>query len=133
MHNGGEGVVRDIEFLEPIQCSILSERRVYHPYGLEGGGDGACGQNLWIKQRREKDGDLRPDGKEDRPPRVINLGGKQTVAMGAGDRIVVKTPGGGAWGKVGQEKVASSSKPPMDRGSARGSHADRLSTQEGSS
>ncbi|KAJ6052040.1 hypothetical protein N7460_002574 [Penicillium canescens] len=35
-HRGGDGVVRDIEFRIPVQVSILSERRVYHPYGLEG-------------------------------------------------------------------------------------------------
>ena len=36
---GGDGVVRDIEFRIPCQVSILSERRVYHPYGLHGGED----------------------------------------------------------------------------------------------
>ncbi|KAJ5341618.1 hypothetical protein N7541_010742 [Penicillium brevicompactum] len=36
-HRGGNGVVRDIEFRIPVQVSILSERRVYRPYGLEGG------------------------------------------------------------------------------------------------
>lgn len=40
-HHGGDGVVRDIEFRIPCQVSILSERRVYHPYGLQGGEDGA--------------------------------------------------------------------------------------------
>ena len=37
---GGDGVVRDVEFRIPCQVSILSERRVYRPYGLHGGGDG---------------------------------------------------------------------------------------------
>ncbi|KAK5261807.1 hypothetical protein LTR40_001550 [Exophiala xenobiotica] len=37
---GGDGVVREIEFLEEVQCSILSERRVHRPYGMEGGGKG---------------------------------------------------------------------------------------------
>lgn len=37
---GGDGVVRDIEFRIPCLVSILSERRVYHPYGLHGGEDG---------------------------------------------------------------------------------------------
>ena len=36
---GGDGVVRDIEFRIPCQVSILSERRVYRPYGLHGGED----------------------------------------------------------------------------------------------
>jgi 5-oxoprolinase (ATP-hydrolysing) len=30
---GGDGVVREIEFLESLQVSILSERRVFQPYG----------------------------------------------------------------------------------------------------
>ena len=39
-YRGGDGVVRDIEFRIPCQVSILSERRVYRPYGLSGGEDG---------------------------------------------------------------------------------------------
>ncbi|KAL3418514.1 hydantoinase B/oxoprolinase [Phlyctema vagabunda] len=79
---GGDGIVRDIEFSIPIRASILSERRAFRPYGLEGGGDGKRGENLWIK----KNG------------RVVNLGGKNTAMMAAGDRIIIKSPGGGAWG-----------------------------------
>ncbi|CDU23678.1 related to 5-oxoprolinase [Sporisorium scitamineum] len=97
---GGDGVVRDIEFLSPgIQVSILSERRVFQPYGLEGGESAQKGINLWIKQRRQEDGDLREGEEEDKaPPRIINLSGKNTTPMGRGDRIVIKTPGGGGWG-----------------------------------
>ncbi|KAF2773642.1 hypothetical protein EJ03DRAFT_387045 [Teratosphaeria nubilosa] len=79
-HKGGDGVVRDIEFRIPVQVSILSERRVYHPYGLEGGEDAQCGLNVWY--------------------RYINMGGKNTAAMQAGERIIVMTPGGGGWGPV---------------------------------
>ncbi|RFU32335.1 hypothetical protein B7463_g3957, partial [Scytalidium lignicola] len=78
MHDGGEGIIRDIEFCLPMKTSILSERRAFAPYGLQGGGDGQRGENKWIK----KNG------------RVIGLGGKSTVAMNKGDRIVVKSPGG---------------------------------------
>lgn len=49
-HKGGDGVIRDIEFRIPVQVSILSERRVYHPYGLEGGEDAACGLNMWVRK-----------------------------------------------------------------------------------
>ncbi|PWN52420.1 Hydantoinase B/oxoprolinase [Violaceomyces palustris] len=95
-YRGGDGVIRDIEFLsEEIQVSILSERRVFKPYGLEGGLDAQGGLNLWIKQRRERDGDLKQG---DDSPRVINLGGKNTTKMGRGDRIIIHTPGGGGWG-----------------------------------
>ncbi|EPQ31957.1 uncharacterized protein PFL1_00156 [Pseudozyma flocculosa PF-1] len=107
---GGDGVVRDIEFLAPgIQVSILSERRVYSPYGLEGGEDAKRGLNLWIKQKREADGDLRDGEKEGKvAPRVINLGGKNTTRMGRNDRIIIHTPGGGGWGAP-TESAASSS------------------------
>jgi 5-oxoprolinase (ATP-hydrolysing) len=42
---GGDGVIREIQFLRPLACGILSERRSYRPYGLAGGGDAACGRN----------------------------------------------------------------------------------------
>ncbi|KAI1614114.1 Hydantoinase B/oxoprolinase-domain-containing protein [Exophiala viscosa] len=84
---GGDGVVREIEFLEPVQCSILSERRVHRPYGMEGGGPAKEGLNLWVTVDEET-------GEE----RRVNLGGKNTVKTKRGDRVVIMTPGGGAWG-----------------------------------
>ncbi|ORX55169.1 hypothetical protein DM01DRAFT_1321549 [Hesseltinella vesiculosa] len=88
---GGDGVTRDIEFLEDgIQVSILSERRVFHPYGLKGGQEGACGLNLWIRH------DL--DGK----PGVLNLSGKNSAPFKKGDRIIIQTPGGGGYGATQQ-------------------------------
>ena len=42
---GGDGVVREIEFLEPMQAAILSNRRRVAPFGLAGGAPGACGRN----------------------------------------------------------------------------------------
>ncbi|KAF8154608.1 Hydantoinase B/oxoprolinase [Crassisporium funariophilum] len=94
--HGGEGVIRSIEFLEPMQVSILSERRTRQPYGMEGGGPGGLGLNTWIKQCRKEDGDY--DEKSDLRTREINIGGKATVWMGKGDQLVIATPGGGAWG-----------------------------------
>jgi 5-oxoprolinase (ATP-hydrolysing) len=35
--NGGDGVVREIEFLTDMEVGILSERRVLAPWGLAGG------------------------------------------------------------------------------------------------
>jgi 5-oxoprolinase (ATP-hydrolysing) len=83
-YNGGEGTIRDVEFRIPMTASILSERRAFRPYGLKGGGDGESGRNLWI----------RSDG------RCINVGGKNSVKVSAGDRFVVQSPGGGAYGPV---------------------------------
>ena len=85
---GGNGVVRDVEFTEPIQCSILSERRVYRPFGLDGGGDAQCGLNLWMKRPREEDGDLI-EGRDPEAYRTINLGGKMSVCDAADFGIVM--------------------------------------------
>ncbi|KAL4993516.1 Hydantoinase B/oxoprolinase-domain-containing protein [Aspergillus recurvatus] len=87
-HPGGEGVIREIEFLTPMDCSILSERRVHRPYGLEGGENAEPGMNLWIT----KDKDTGED-------HTVNIGGKNTVHVETHDRIVIMTPGGGGWGK----------------------------------
>ena len=86
VHPGGDGIIRDIEFRLPIKVSILSERRAFAPYGLEGGEDGLRGRNVWVR----KNG------------RTVNLGGKNTAMMDSGDRIVVMSPGGGGWGKPKQ-------------------------------
>lgn len=139
MHDGGNGVVRDIEVTEPLQCSILSERRVYRPYGLEGGGDAQCGLNIWKKLPREKDGDL-VEGRDPKSYRSINVGAKSTMFLGKGDRFVINTPGGGAWGKV-EDKDKSPLKEIRakqgvngvhHRGSQRGTVADRNAEAEGS-
>lgn len=115
---GGEGVRRVFEFTEKLQVSILSERRTRQPYGSNGGGPGALGRNTWIKECREEDGDLPESIDEntlkfsDGKPschRIINIGGKATVMMGKGDRLVIETPGGGAWGAIdGKETEARS-------------------------
>jgi 5-oxoprolinase (ATP-hydrolysing) len=104
-HKGGDGVVRDIEFRIPVQVSILSERRVYHPYGLAGGEDAQCGQNIWVRgvpKLEGSDADVG-DSSSSQEVRYINLGGKNTASMQAGDRIIINTPGGGGWGPVGKE------------------------------
>lgn len=85
-YRGGNGVIRDIEFLEDgIEVSILSERRVFRPYGLKGGEDGLPGLNLWIRRVGDK-------------VQTLNLSGKNTAIFGKGDRIVIQTPGGGGYG-----------------------------------
>lgn len=65
--------------------SILSERRVHRPYGMHGGEPAQSGKNIWVKNPRKSDYDF-VEGKEN-TPRRINIGGKQSVHMGAGDRI----------------------------------------------
>jgi 5-oxoprolinase (ATP-hydrolysing) len=126
-HRGGDGVIRDIEFRIPVQVSILSERRVYRPYGLQGGEDAQCGLNLWVRQLPKKNA----DGKEVMEERIINLGGKNSTRMQPGERIVVITPGGGGWGAVGDE---SKIRKQLDARHAwrGGSVASILATQESS-
>lgn len=132
-HRGGDGVIRDIEFRIPVQVSILSERRVYHPYGLEGGEDAQCGLNVWVR-RVETSNPERSDRLlngtseiEDEvvyEERRINMGGKNTAAMQVGERIIICTPGGGGWGKVGDKREIKPKADPKHawRG---GSHASR--------
>ncbi|TEY52426.1 hypothetical protein BOTCAL_0259g00110 [Botryotinia calthae] len=123
-YKGGDGVIRDIEFRIPVQVSILSERRVYRPYGLEGGADAQCGLNIWVRKvaksnrgrsdllllESESESESNKDTKKEEEQeteyeeRRINLGGKNTAAMKAGERIIIHTPGGGGWGKVGEER-----------------------------
>ena len=98
-HRGGDGVVRDIEFRIPVQVSILSERRVYRPYGLHGGGDAECGKNLWVRRVKKPKGEgkggehegKRREGEEEDEfeERYVSLGAKNTAAMQPGERIIV--------------------------------------------
>lgn len=88
---GGDGAVREVEFLRPLTVGVLSERRSHRPFGLMGGGPGAAGRNLL----------LRADG------RVVSLGPKATVAVGQGDAVRIETPGGGGYGPAdGAREVA---------------------------
>lgn len=87
-HCGGDGVIREIEFLAPIQISMLSERRVIHPYGMNGGSQGKTGKNTLIQKTGTG------------TYRSINFGGKNAAFVSPGDRFRIETPGGGGWGSV---------------------------------
>ncbi|GKT45086.1 uncharacterized protein ColSpa_05267 [Colletotrichum spaethianum] len=137
-HRGGDGVVRDIEFRIPVQASILSERRVYRPYGLAGGEDGECGLNVWVRKvekgswekslKRLKGGEgSERDAEVEYEERRFNLGAKNSAPMKPGERIIINTPGGGGWGKVGTEKAFSRKRDPTE-GWRKGSHASREDT-----
>ncbi|CAK7245924.1 MAG: hypothetical protein STHCBS139747_007529 [Sporothrix thermara] len=141
-HRGGDGVVRDIEFRMPLQVSILSERRVYQPYGLAGGEPGQCGLNLWVRRvekaswevalkRLESGSGADATGtsgtEAEMEEREINLGAKNSAAMSKGDRIIVCTPGGGGWGPAGKEKVLAAPADPQ-LGWRKGTHGAREDT-----
>ncbi|HEC22301.1 MAG TPA: hydantoinase B/oxoprolinase family protein, partial [Chloroflexi bacterium] len=84
LHRGGDGLVREIEFLAPARVTILSERRRYAPYGLAGGQPGTQGENRLIPA----------DGSPERP-----LPGKVSFNVAPGDVLHIGTPGGGGWGQ----------------------------------
>jgi 5-oxoprolinase (ATP-hydrolysing) len=83
-HRGGDGVVREIEFLDEVEVSILSQRRTRRPYGLAGGGPGLAGRNL-LRRRAER--------------QWRELPGIVTFRAAPGDLLRIETPGGGGWGE----------------------------------
>jgi N-methylhydantoinase B/oxoprolinase/acetone carboxylase alpha subunit len=81
---GGDGIVRELELLEPATLSLVTERRISRPWGLDGGEPGSPGEN-W----------LLPGGDESRPQPLPD---KCTVQLAAGDVLRLLTPGGGGYG-----------------------------------
>jgi len=81
-HRGGDGLVRRMMFRAPMTVSILSNHRRVAPFGLAGGGDGATGVNRL----------LRAGGAAQELPACAS------GEVGAGDEILVETPGGGGFG-----------------------------------
>jgi len=95
---------------------------------MEGGGPGGLGRNTWIKQARKEDGDLPEIGQPE--PRYINIGSKATIWMGKGDRLLIETPGGGAWGTAGNGEHGRGTLY-VNEWAARGSLAERAAAQAG--
>lgn len=75
--NGGDGLIREYQFLTPTQVTLLTERRDYRPWGLHGGQPGLAGEN-------------RLNG--------VQLPAKVTLTAQTGERLEISTPGGGGWG-----------------------------------
>lgn len=83
---GGDGIVREIEFLKPLTVSLLTERRgEFAPFGLEGGESGAVGENRMRRAGADVE-ELLP--------------GKVQLDVKAGDVLTLETPGGGGFGKA---------------------------------
>ncbi len=78
LRNGGDGLVREFEFLENTRVTLLTERRRIAPWGLQGGNAGARGVNRHNQRM---------------------LPGKASLHAHPGDRITIETPGGGGWGR----------------------------------
>ncbi len=79
VNQGGEGLVRELEFLASMRVSVIAERRVTRPYGMRGGGPGAAGMNLL-------NGTALPH--------------RVSVEVSPGDILRIETPGGGGWGEA---------------------------------
>jgi N-methylhydantoinase B len=78
-HRGGDGVIREVEALEEMSYSLITERRRHRPPGADGGEPGAAGHNL-------------VNG-EEVPPKAAGT-------LAAGDRLRIETPGGGGHGRA---------------------------------
>ncbi len=83
-HRGGDGVVRQVTFLEPMRANILANRRRVAPRGIMGGADAQPGRN-WVQ---------RTDGS------VEMLTATESADVASGDRFVIETPGGGGFGRA---------------------------------
>jgi len=77
-YRGGDGLIREFEFLTPTTVTLLTERRHHAPWGLHGGDNGQPGSNLH-------------DGK------VLPM--KTSFEIKPGERLTIATPGGGGWGR----------------------------------
>ncbi len=80
---GGNGIVREIEFLEKMDVTLLSQHRKELPYGLEGGEPGKIGEQYIIRKNGDKE----------------KLEHIDKAQVKKGDRIIILTPGGGGYGK----------------------------------
>jgi N-methylhydantoinase B len=78
---GGDGIIREIEFLGEAQVTMLSDRRKLQPYGLAGGAPAKSGENVLLHRRRRR-----------------RLPSKFNMRVEAGDRLRIATPGGGGYG-----------------------------------
>jgi 5-oxoprolinase (ATP-hydrolysing) len=83
---GGDGAVRRIRFLAPMEAALLASRRTHAPQGLAGGGPGLPGRQRLI----------RADGT------ATELSGCFSVEVQSGDAIEIETPGGGGFGSAAE-------------------------------
>lgn len=95
--NGGDGLIRTIEFTTDLSCTLRTQRRNNAPYGLYGGKPAAMGLN---KLGRLQDGNMR----------WIKLPSFAQFQVHAGEFVSIHTPGGGGYGKPDDEKENESCK-----------------------
>lgn len=81
-NKGGDGIVRELEFLSRAEVGLLSDRRKTAPYGLHGGGNGKPGRNTLLQNGKGR-----------------ALAAKCSFVAKPGDLLRIETPGGGGWGR----------------------------------
>lgn len=86
--NGGDGLIREICFTSPVHVSLVTQRRVYSPWGIYGGEDGKKGINRLGRNRGN--GVIQ----------WIQLPSLAEISMRKGDILWIATPGGGGFGKI---------------------------------
>jgi len=79
LFNGGDGLVREYEFLSSAHVTLLTERRLIQPWGLQGAQGGQPGKNTL--------------GEKNLPPKI-------SFQVEEGDSLCIETPGGGGWGEI---------------------------------
>jgi 5-oxoprolinase (ATP-hydrolysing) len=85
-HRGGNGIIREFYFKRELEVNLLTQHRVVAPFGLNGGLPGKTGEQQLIRANGTR----------------VMLDGIDSVRVRPGDRVIIKTPGGGAWGKPTQ-------------------------------
>lgn len=81
-YRGGDGLIREVEALQPLEVTLLTQRRREGPYGWAGGEAGRPGRQYI----------LRTNGANEELPGIA------AASLQPGDSIVIETPGGGGWG-----------------------------------
>lgn len=84
IRKGGDGVTRSYQFRSPTSITLLTDRRLFSPWGAAGGSDGAVGSNYFNGQR---------------------VASKVVLLADEGDCLQVNTPGGGGWGILNEKNT----------------------------
>lgn len=82
-HRGGDGLLREIQFLAPADVGFLMTRHTLAPPGVAGGAAGKPGRLSLVSKGRRK-----------------RLAARGRCRVEPGDVLRIETPGGGGWGRT---------------------------------
>lgn len=83
-YRGGDGIVRQLRFLENMTVTVLTSNRLRQPHGAQGGQPGMSGINAVLRQNGDRE----------------QLSGNDRAELRAGDAFIMETPGGGGYGRA---------------------------------